>query len=107
MPGGCKKYINNAIIASTARSVFIPLRNAVPVPPDGMPFSDGGLRLSTTRLPEYPYDTENDILLPLSSCYYDIPGFEMIRISHDNHDEAKIDGKELFAKIIWRYSGEH
>ena len=101
--GGGQKCINNAIIASTARSSFMPLHDAVPVPPDGMPFSDGGLRVSTVRLPEYPYDTENDVLLPLSSCYYDVPGFEMIRISHDHHDETRINGKELFSKIIWRY----
>ena len=101
--GGGQKCINNAIIASTARSRLIPLRDAVPVPPDDMPFSDGGLRVSTARLPEYPYDTENDILLPLSSCYYDVPEFEMIRISHDHHDEMRIGGKELFSKIIWRY----
>lgn len=101
--GGGQKYINNAIIASTARSLFIPLRDAVPVPPDDMPFSDGGLRVSTVRLPEFPYDTENDVLLPLSSCYYDVPGFEMIRISHDHHDEMMINGKEMFSKIVWRY----
>ena len=101
--GGGQKCINNAIIVSTARSRFLPLRYAVPVSPDDMPFSDGGLRVSKVRLPEYPYDTENDILLPLSSCYYDVPGFEMIRISHDHHDEMRIGGKELFSKIIWRY----
>lgn len=101
--GGGQKCINNAIVASTARSFFMPLSDAVPVPPDDMPFSDGGLRLSAVRLPEYPYDTEHDILLPLSSCYYDIPGFEMIRISYDHHDEIRINGKDLFSKIIWRY----
>lgn len=101
--GGGQKCINNTIIASTALSRFLPLRDAVPMPPDDMPFSDGGLRVSTFRLPKYPYDTENDILLPLSSCYYDVPGFEMIRISYDHHDEMRINGKELFSKIVWRY----
>lgn len=103
VPGGGQKRINNSIIVSTARSRFLPLREAVPVSPNGMPFSDGGLRVSTVRLPKFPYDTESDILLPLSSCYYDIPDFEMIRISYDRHDEMKICGKELFSKIIWRY----
>ena len=98
-PGGGQSVINMSCIVSTAYSLYIKKRKGIGVSPDGMPFTESGCRLTTVKLPRYPYDTDHDIVLPISSLYYDIPGFEPI----DMRRGERIDGKELFEKMIWRY----
>lgn len=97
--GGGQSVINLSCIVSTEHSLYIKKRKGVGVSPDGMPFTESGCRLTTVKLPRYPYDTGHDIVLPISSLYYDIPGFEPI----DMRRGERIDGKELFTKMIWRY----
>ena len=96
---GGQSVINMVVIVSTAYSCYIKKREAIGVSPDGMPFTESGCRLPTVKLPKYPYDTEHDLALPVSSLYYDIPGFTPI----DMRRGERIDGKELFKKAIWRY----
>lgn len=99
-PDGGQVVIGISCIVSTAYSDYIKKRAAVGVSPDGMPFTNGGYRLTTVKMPKYPYDTKHSIALPLSSLYYDIPDFTPIDIVRN-----ELIGEEiLYTKVIWRYN---
>lgn len=99
-PCGEQRIIGMSCIVSTSYSDYIKKREAVGVSPDDMPFTSSGYRLTTVKMPLYPYDTKHDIALPLSSLYYDIPDFSPIDIVRNE----PIGEKVLFAKVIWRYN---
>lgn len=95
------RKIGNVIIMSTRASYILPLRDAHQVPVDDMPLTRRGYRLSTVKMPYYPYDVEHDIALPLTSMAYNIgdDGYDIVGIDENDF----IDDKAIFAKIIWRY----
>lgn len=100
--GGGQSVIGTACIVSTAYSDYLKKRTAIGVSPDDMPFTERGRRLTTVKMPRYPYDTAHDIALPLTSLFYDIPGFTPIDIVH----HELIGDKVLYAKVIWRYDND-